>query len=102
MEFWYLDLYFKFKTLGETLKKFLDFLGDRQLFSEDYLTYSDFHMFEMLYSHLQLAPGDVVKFSNLVRFIKRIEALPKIAAFLKSGPGQVPMNNKMAKFGAKL
>merc|ERR1711935_690279 len=49
-----------------------------------------------------LKPGEVIKFANLVGFIKRMEALPKIGAFLKSGPGQVPMNNKMAKFGAKL
>merc|ERR1712088_124538 len=72
--------------LGATLKKFSDFLGDRQFFSADYLTYPDFHMYEMLYSHLQLAPGEVIKFSNLVGFIKRMEALPKIGAFLKSGP----------------
>ena len=88
--------------LGATLKKFSDFLGDRQFFSADYLTYHDFHMYEMLYSHLQLAPGEVIKFANLVGFIKRMEALPKIGDFLKSGRGQVPMNNKMAKFGAKL
>jgi hypothetical protein len=100
LEFWCLDLYFK--SFGASLKKFSDILGDRQFFSADYLICPDFHMYEMLYFRLQLAPEEVIKFSNLVGFIKCMEALSKIAAFLKSGPGQVPMNNKMAKFGAKL
>ena len=90
------------KNLEPTLKKFSDFLGNRQYFAADYVTYPDFHMYEMLYSHLQLAPGELIKFPNLVAFIKRIENLPKVGEFLKSAKGQVPMNNKMAKFGAKL
>merc|ERR1739848_726948 len=90
------------KNLEATLKKFSDFLGDRQFFSADYLTYPDFHMYEMLYSHLQLAPGELIKFPNLIGFLNRMEALPKIGDFLKSPKGQLPMNNKMAKFGAKL
>merc|ERR1711983_38956 len=85
--------------LGATLKKFSDFLGDRQFFSADYLTYPDFHMYEMLYSHLQLAPEEVNKFPNLVAFIERIENLPKISDFLKSDRSPKPMNNKMASFG---
>ena len=90
------------KNLEATLKKFSDFLGDRQFFSADYLTYPDFHMYEMLYSHLQLAPGELIKFPNLIGFLNRIENLPRVGDFLKSPKGQLPMNNKMAKFGAKL
>ena len=89
------------KDLEPKLKKFSDFLGNRKFFSADYLTYPDFHMYEMLYSHLQLAPGEVIKFPNLTEFLNRMESLPKVGAFLKTR-GQLPMNNKMAKFGAKL
>ena len=56
-------------------------------------------MYEMLYSHKQLASEEVEKFPNLIAFIERIEKLPKIADFLSSDRSPKPMNNKMAKFG---
>ena len=84
MEFWYLDLYFK--SLGATLKKFSDFLS--RLLN----LYSDFLKYEMFYPHLLLAPGEVIKFSNLIGFIERIEALP-FGAFLKSRPGAYEQQN---------
>ena len=56
-------------------------------------------MYEMLYSHKQLASEEVEKFPNLIAFIERIEKLPKIADFLTSDRSPKPMNNKMAKFG---
>ena len=87
------------KNLEPTLQNFSKFLGERQYFAADYLTFPDFHMFEMLYSHQKLAPEVVAKFANLVAFIERIEKLPKIADFLKSERSPKPMNNKMAKFG---
>ena len=87
------------KNLPTTLKRFSDFLGDRPYFAADYLTYPDFHMYEMLYSHRQLAAEEVEKFPNLVVFIERIEKLPKITDFLNSDRSPKPMNNKMAKFG---
>lgn len=86
------------KNLEGTLKGFSDFLGNRQYFATDYLTYPDFHMYEMLYSHKQLAPEVVGKFANLIAFIERVEKLPKMADFLASDRSPKPMNNKMAKF----
>ena len=56
-------------------------------------------MYEMLYSHKQLASEEIEKFPNLIAFIERIEKLPKIADFLSSDRSPKPMNNKMAKFG---
>jgi hypothetical protein len=56
-------------------------------------------MYEMLYSHRVLAPEVLNKFPSLVVFIKKIEALPRIADFLKSDRSPKPMNNKMASFG---
>ena len=87
------------KDLEPKLKSFSTYLGERQYFSADYLTFPDFHMYEMLYSHRQLAPEEVNKFPNLVAFIERIENLPKISDFLKSDRSPKPMNNKMASFG---
>ena len=54
-------------------------------------------MYEMLYSHRQLASEEVDKFANLVAFIDRIEKLPRISDFLNSDRSPKPMNNKMAK-----
>ena len=89
--------------LDVTLKKFSDHLGNRSFFAANYVTYPDFHMYEMLDSHRLLAPEVVNKYANLVAFIERFEKLPKIGAFLKTAKGSRPMNNKMAKFGqAKL
>ena len=65
------------KNLEPTLQRFSAYLGDRNYFAADYLTYPDFHMYEMLYSHGQLAPQMLRKFPNLVAFIERFEKLPR-------------------------
>ena len=91
------------KKLDGTLEKFSKYLGNRSFFAANYVTYPDFHMYEMLDSHRLLAPTVVNKYPNLLAFIKRIETLPRIAAFLRTPKGSRPMNNKMAQFGqAKL
>jgi glutathione S-transferase len=72
---------------------------DRPYFAGDSVTFPDFRMYEMLYSHRVLAPEVLNKFPSLVVFIKKIEALPRIADFLKSDRSPKPMNNKMASFG---
>ena len=87
------------KNLPGTLEQFSNYLGDRKFFAADYVTFPDFHMYEMLYSHRLLAPELVNKHANLVAFIERFEKLPKIGEFLKSDKSPGPMNNKMAKFG---
>merc|ERR1711963_182290 len=87
------------QKLEPTLAKFSHFLGTRKFFVADYLTFPDFHMYEMLYSHKQLAPQLVAKFPNLINFIDRMENLPRVSAFLKSNRSPKPMNNKMAAFG---
>merc|ERR1712062_437859 len=83
------------KNLPGTLEKFSNYLGDRKFFAADYVTFPDFHMYEMLYSHRLLAPELVNKHANLVAFIERFEKLPKIGEFLKSDKSPGPMNNKM-------
>merc|ERR1711913_153270 len=49
------------KNLPGTLEKFSNYLGDRKFFAADYVTFPDFHMYEMLYSHRLLAPELVNK-----------------------------------------
>ena len=86
------------KNLENVLKPFSEFLGERQYFAADYLTYPDFHMYEMLYSHNQLAPEVMKKFPNLLSFVERMENLPHMVDFLKSERSPKPMNNKRAGF----
>lgn len=86
-------------SLPSKLQQFSDFLGTRSFFAADYLTFPDFHMYEMLYSHHKLAPEAVKAFPNLVAFIERMENLPKVKEFLASDRCPKAMNNKMAKFG---
>lgn len=87
------------KNLEPFFKLLSDFLGEKSYFAAEYLTFPDFFMYEMLFSHQKLAPELINKFQNLVEYIKRFENLPKIANFLKSDRCPKPMNNKMAKFG---
>jgi glutathione S-transferase len=86
-------------SLVAALTKFSDFLGDQPYFAGDSVTFPDFPMYEMLYSHRILAPEVVNKFPSLVAFIGKIEALPRISDFLKSDRSPKPLNNKMASFG---
>ena len=86
------------KKLKGKLEMFSKFLGERPFFASDYVTVADFHMYEMLYSHEKLDSALMAKYPNLLVFIARMEALPKVADFLKSERSPKPMNNKMAAF----
>ncbi len=85
--------------LPKTLKGFSEFLGARNFFVSDEVTVADFHMYEMLYSHQQLAPEVMAKFPNLVEYIHRFEKIPQIEKFLNSDRNSKPMNDRMARFG---
>ena len=85
------------KNLEATLEKFSKYLGNRPFFAANYLTFPDFHMYEMLYGHYHLAPQAFKKFPNLVLFIERFEKLPRIAEYLNREKRS--MNLAMAKFG---
>merc|ERR1712029_1089233 len=66
------------KNLPTTLKRFADFLGTRQYFAADYLTYPDFHMYEMLYSHRQLAAEEVEKFQICLHLLNALKSFQKL------------------------
>lgn len=88
------------KTLPCTLKQFSDFLGNRQWFAGDKITFVDFIMYELLDQHRVFEPKCLDNFKNLKELLNRFEALERIAAYMKSPRFmRTPINNKMAKFG---
>ncbi|XP_006008525.1 glutathione S-transferase Mu 1 [Latimeria chalumnae] len=90
------------EKLPELLKQFSDFLGERPWFAGDKITFVDFLMYEMLDQHRMFEPKCLEKYKNLQDFLDRFEALEKIAAYMKSSSFmKTPVNNKMAKWGAK-
>jgi len=87
-------------NVAGTLELFSNFLGKNSWLAGETLTFPDFHFYEMLDQHKQLAPDCLSKFPNLVAYCQRFEELPKIAAYMKSDKFmKAPLNNKMAKFG---
>lgn len=88
------------KDLDAKLEAFSQALGDNPWFAGQNLTFPDFHMYEMLDQHKQLAPESIAKYQNLVAFMERFEALPKIKEYMASPRFmKAPLNNKMARFG---
>ncbi|KAL3197903.1 hypothetical protein MRX96_044629 [Rhipicephalus microplus] len=91
------------KNLPASLKAFSDYLGTHKFFAGDNLTYVDFIAYEMLAQHLIFAPDCLKDFTNLKAFVDRIEALPHVAAYLKSDKCiKWPLNGDMASFGSRL
>ncbi|KAK4306257.1 hypothetical protein Pmani_021906 [Petrolisthes manimaculis] len=89
-------------TLPATIKLFSNFMGNRKWFAGENITSVDFIMYELLDEHLQLDPDCLKDANNIKEFMKRFEELPKIKAYMASDRFmKAPLNNKMAKFGAK-
>ncbi|XP_030076793.1 glutathione S-transferase Mu 5 [Microcaecilia unicolor] len=87
-------------TLPGTLKLFSKFLCERKWFAGEKITFVDFVMYDVLDQHRILEPKCLDQFKNLKSFLDRIEALDKIAAYMKSDRYiKTPINNKMAKWG---
>lgn len=84
------------------IEEFAKFLGDRQWFVGDELTYVDFLAYELLF---QLSKWNEAVFKNaetLLKFVARFEALPEIAAYLKSDRYiKWPFNNNVAQYGSR-
>lgn len=87
-------------NLPKKLDEFSAFLGSHQFFaggSEP--TFADFIMYELLDQHRALCPEVITKYTNIAAFMDRVEALPKIAEYIKSDRFlKKPINNKMAVF----
>jgi glutathione S-transferase len=89
------------ESLPTKLKQISDFLGDRKFFAGDNVTFVDFIVYEMLDQNKLLDPTCLDNFPNLQNFVKNVESLPRVAAYLKSDRIiKDRLNNRMAKFGA--
>ncbi|CAI9554870.1 unnamed protein product [Staurois parvus] len=90
------------EKLPVALGRFSHFLGDRHWFAGDKITYVDFVMYDVLDQNRMLDPTCLQNFSNLQDFLSRFEALPAIAAYMKSPRFmKTPINNRMAFWSNK-
>ncbi|XP_056629359.1 glutathione S-transferase Mu 3-like [Triplophysa dalaica] len=90
------------KALPGKLKQMSDFLGRRDWFAGDKITFVDFVMYELLDQHRMFDQETLDDFKNLRRFLDRFESLEKIVSYMKSSKFmKTPVNNKMAKWGNK-
>lgn len=96
-----------FETLKENylndvkpmIKQFAEFLGEKKFLTGDKITFVDFILYEIMDEHQIFDSTLLEPHKNLKDFLKRIEELPTIAAYLKSDRFKPrPINNKMAKF----
>jgi len=88
------------EQLPGKLKEISAFLGSNPYFAGNNLTYVDFLVYEMLDQHKTFSPTCLDQFLNLQQFTERIEALPAIAAYMRSDKFlKKPFNGLMAKFG---
>lgn len=90
------------KSLPAHLKAFSDFLGKRQWFAGDKLTYVDFLMYEALDQHRIFSPDCLNDYQNLKEFMDRFENLPTVQKYMKSEDYMKwPLNGDMANFGSR-
>jgi len=91
------------KTMPSVLEALSKFLGDRQFFAGAKLTYVDFLAYEFIDKLILFDKSIVSKYSNLIAFHARMEALPTLAKYMKSSKFiKWPLNGDMAKWGSRL
>ncbi|XP_075052048.1 glutathione S-transferase Mu 1-like [Mixophyes fleayi] len=90
------------EKLPIALSRFSRFLGERLWFAGNKLTFADFLMYDVLDQHRMLEPKCLQNFKNLQDFLTRFEALPAIAAYMKSPQFmKTPITNRMAYWANK-
>ncbi|XP_075433344.1 glutathione S-transferase Mu 5-like [Ascaphus truei] len=88
------------EKLPVALTRFSRFLGDGAWIAGEKITFADFLMYDVLDQHRMLEPTCLQNFTNLQDFLTRIEALPPVAAYMKSPHFmKTPINNRMAAWG---
>ena len=91
--------HFRDTSLVDHLKALSRFLGTAEYFSGS-LSYADFKAYEYLYMMRLFAPEQVAAHENLIAFLKRIESLPGVAAFIQSDRHiEWPISAPFAKWG---
>lgn len=73
------------KALPDKIKSWANFLGENHYLAGDKLTYVDFLFYDALQIHHVFEPACLSGFSNLKSFLERIEKLPNVAKYHKSG-----------------
>ncbi|XP_069802446.1 glutathione S-transferase Mu 4-like [Dendropsophus ebraccatus] len=90
------------EKLPTVLARYSRFLGQRVWFVGDKITLADFLVYDALDQHKILDPTCLKNFKNLQDFLTRFEALPAIAAYLKSPRcKKTPINGKEAFWSNK-
>jgi len=91
--------YWEAKQLGPTLQNFSAFLGKKNFLMGDEVCLADFVCYEIFDQCKLMSPKSFESHANLQAYLKRFEALPAIAAFMKSDKYFArPCNNKSATF----
>jgi len=88
-------------ALPEKIKQFSDFLKEKKFIVSDEITSADFNLYDFLDILKKLEPSCLDKYSNLQKYLHRIEEIPVIKAYMAS-PDFIafPINNHMARFGS--
>ncbi|XP_031572822.1 glutathione S-transferase Mu 3-like isoform X2 [Actinia tenebrosa] len=87
------------KNVVPKIKAFADFLGEKKYLVGDKITFVDFMLYETLDHHKVFDASLLEPHANLKAYLERIEALPAIAAYMKSDDFiSRPINNTIAKF----
>ncbi|XP_075189835.1 glutathione S-transferase Mu 4-like [Anomaloglossus baeobatrachus] len=90
------------EKLPTVLARYSRFLGDKHWFVGNQITLADILIYDALDQHKILAPTCLKNFSNLQDFLTRFEALPAIAAYLKTPRcKKTPVNGKAAFWSNK-
>ncbi|KAM5181564.1 glutathione S-transferase Mu 4 [Mantella aurantiaca] len=90
------------EKLPVVLERFSHFLGKRHWFAGDKITFADFLMYDVLDQHRMLDSNCLKSFPNLQNFLTRFEALPAIAAYMKSPRFmKTPINSRIAFWANK-
>jgi glutathione S-transferase len=85
------------------LKRFSRRLGSNMFFVGDHVTAADFVLYDLFDICRLFDPTCLQDVPNLVAFIERFEALPRIKAYINSDKYlYYPLNNKMAAWGGAL
>ncbi|UJR36329.1 hypothetical protein I4U23_029057 [Adineta vaga] len=93
-------------TLSEELKKFEDYFGkhNTKFAVGDQPTVADFQLYEYIDAGLTMDEEHTLvdKFPNVKRFMKTVRELPGVAEYIAKAHNEIPLNNKVAKFGGKV
>ncbi|CAF1142103.1 unnamed protein product [Rotaria sordida] len=93
-------------TVSEYLQKLDNYFGkyNTKFAVGDAPTVADFQLYSYIDSALLLDDEQslVDKYSNVKRFLKTINELPEIKDYIVKSHAQLPINNKVAKFGGQI